>query len=249
MTSSTRCQLGKRDGSRPSASRRRSAPVVRPSPQHLSRGNVALSMTTTSAPPRASVMAAAAPAGPAPTTTTFTCYCASLRISSKPSCRQPTNTSGSGHRGGVRVDAEEHFLGAGHERDVRRRARQRAERELRVDARAGQEHVHRRAGHVRRREVDALEHAAEQRRREPCRQAVEHAGDRRGERQRRLGALLDRRVRGSRPCARRDRRSSSARRSVPVRTGCRRHPPSPCRESISASPCAVRRPSTPWCAW
>jgi len=44
--------------------------VVRPSPQHLSRGNVALSSTTTDRPARASVIAAAEPAGPAPITTT-----------------------------------------------------------------------------------------------------------------------------------------------------------------------------------
>ena len=53
-------------GRGPRSSRRRSAPVVRPSPQILSRGNVALSTTTTSRPARASVMAAAAPAGPPP---------------------------------------------------------------------------------------------------------------------------------------------------------------------------------------
>src|SRR5215207_5198087 len=60
-TSSTRCQLATSSGRRPRPSRSRSAPVVRPSPQTLSRGNVAL---------WASVMAAAVPAGPAPTTAT-----------------------------------------------------------------------------------------------------------------------------------------------------------------------------------
>src|SRR4051812_22472788 len=53
---------------RPSSSRR--APVVRPSPQHLSRGKRALSRRITSRPNRARAMAAAAPAGPPPTTTT-----------------------------------------------------------------------------------------------------------------------------------------------------------------------------------
>src|SRR5690606_36651877 len=48
----------------------RSARAVSPSPQHLSRGNVALSTTTTSRPARARLVAAADPAGPAPTTTT-----------------------------------------------------------------------------------------------------------------------------------------------------------------------------------
>src|SRR5690348_11426041 len=59
-------------GRSPRASRRRRAPPVRPSPQHLSRGKRALSSTTTRAPARARVMAAAQPAGPAPATTTST---------------------------------------------------------------------------------------------------------------------------------------------------------------------------------
>lgn len=46
--------------------------MVSPSPQHLSRGNVALSTTRTSEPAFARVIAAAAPAGPAPTTRTPT---------------------------------------------------------------------------------------------------------------------------------------------------------------------------------
>src|SRR3954471_1871771 len=68
--SSTACHDATVDGSRPSTSNRRSAPVVSPSPQHLSRGKRALSTSTTSRPARARVMAAAAPAGPPPTTTT-----------------------------------------------------------------------------------------------------------------------------------------------------------------------------------
>src|SRR4051794_5997646 len=57
-------------GCNPSASSRRSAPAVSPSPQHLSRGNRALSTSTTSRPDRASVMADAQPDGPPPTTAT-----------------------------------------------------------------------------------------------------------------------------------------------------------------------------------
>ena len=48
------------------------APAVSPSPQHLSRGNVALSISATRAPAFARVIAAALPAGPAPTTATST---------------------------------------------------------------------------------------------------------------------------------------------------------------------------------
>ncbi len=55
------------EGSSPSASRRRSAAVVRPSPQHLSRGKMARSSKTTRRPARAAMIEAAAPAGPAPT--------------------------------------------------------------------------------------------------------------------------------------------------------------------------------------
>ena len=69
-TSCTGSQLGTPAGSRPRSSSRRNAAVVSPSPQHLSRGKVALSISTTSRPSRASVMAAAVPAGPAPTTAT-----------------------------------------------------------------------------------------------------------------------------------------------------------------------------------
>ena len=43
---------------------------VSPSPQVLSRGNVAASASTTSSPARAAQAAAAEPAGPAPTTST-----------------------------------------------------------------------------------------------------------------------------------------------------------------------------------
>src|SRR5205085_7775888 len=57
-------------------------------------------MTVTDAPPRTKVMAAAAPAGPAPTTTTRIFGYASFKISSKPSCRHPTSTSGSGTAAG-----------------------------------------------------------------------------------------------------------------------------------------------------
>ena len=60
-------QLATWAGSRPSASSSRRAPDVSPSPQVLSRGNVALSTSATARPARASSMAAAAPAGPAPT--------------------------------------------------------------------------------------------------------------------------------------------------------------------------------------
>src|SRR4051794_28711383 len=70
MTSETSCHESTVDGSNPSESSNRSAPVVRPSPQHLSRGKRALSTSTTSRPARASVIAAAAPAGPPPTTAT-----------------------------------------------------------------------------------------------------------------------------------------------------------------------------------
>ena len=58
---------------RPSCSRRRRAFAVRPSPHVLSRGNVALSTHSTRSPRRWAVIAAAAPAGPAPTTSTSTC--------------------------------------------------------------------------------------------------------------------------------------------------------------------------------
>src|SRR4051812_379336 len=70
QTSSTTCHDGTDSGRKPSRSSRRSAPAVRPAPQHLSRGKVALSTSTTSRPARARVMAAAAPAGPPPTTQT-----------------------------------------------------------------------------------------------------------------------------------------------------------------------------------
>ena len=69
---STGCHDGKRSGDTPSCSSNRSAPVVSPSPQHLSRGNVALSISATWAPAFAKVIAAALPAGPAPTTATST---------------------------------------------------------------------------------------------------------------------------------------------------------------------------------
>ena len=51
-TSEHVCQSGTRAGSNSSSSKIRNALVVRPSPQHLSRGNVALSTTTTSWPRR-----------------------------------------------------------------------------------------------------------------------------------------------------------------------------------------------------
>src|SRR3954453_19288758 len=70
MTAATSCHESTVDGSNPSESSNRSAPVVRPSPQHLSRGKRALSTSTTSRPARPSVIAAAAPAGPPPTTAT-----------------------------------------------------------------------------------------------------------------------------------------------------------------------------------
>ena len=54
-------QLTDAGGSRPRSSRRRSAAVVSPSPQHLSRGKVALSISTTSRPSRARVMAGGRP--------------------------------------------------------------------------------------------------------------------------------------------------------------------------------------------
>src|SRR5207247_583835 len=52
----------------PSRSSTRRAEVVSPSPHVLSRGNVALSQTTTDRPAATPRMAAAAPAGPPPTT-------------------------------------------------------------------------------------------------------------------------------------------------------------------------------------
>src|SRR5262252_1492415 len=58
--------------STPRCSMRRSAAVVRPSPQVLSRGKAALSTTRTSSPRRRAARPAAAPAGPAPTTRTST---------------------------------------------------------------------------------------------------------------------------------------------------------------------------------
>ncbi len=70
VRSATGVNDGTAPGSSPSACRRRSAPVVRPSPQHLSRGNLARSASRTRKPQRASVAAADAPAGPAPTTAT-----------------------------------------------------------------------------------------------------------------------------------------------------------------------------------
>ena len=53
--SSTGCHEATAPGSTPSSSRWRRAPVVRPSPQILSRGNVALSITATDRPARARV--------------------------------------------------------------------------------------------------------------------------------------------------------------------------------------------------
>ena len=72
---STDFQLGTIDGRNPSGSSSRRASVVRPSPQHLSRGKVALSMTTTEWPALASTIAAVDPAGPAPMTTTSAVEC------------------------------------------------------------------------------------------------------------------------------------------------------------------------------
>ena len=72
-TSVVGVQLATRLGSKSSSARVRSAPVVRPSPQHLSRGNVALSTTSTSYPDLRKVSAAAIPAGPAPTIATSHC--------------------------------------------------------------------------------------------------------------------------------------------------------------------------------
>src|SRR5262245_38303457 len=63
---------GSAEMSTPRCSMKRRAAVVRPSPQVLSRGNVALSTTRTSRPRRRADSAAAAPAGPAPTTRTST---------------------------------------------------------------------------------------------------------------------------------------------------------------------------------
>jgi hypothetical protein len=63
---------GRARTSTPSASKWRSAPVVRPSPHVLSRGKRALSTASASSPRRFASHAAAAPAGPAPTTRTST---------------------------------------------------------------------------------------------------------------------------------------------------------------------------------
>ena len=79
QAASTVCQFGTCSGRRPSVSSSRSARVVRPSPQHLSRGNAALSITTTDRPARASRVAAVLPAGPAPTTSTSTVMVAAGR--------------------------------------------------------------------------------------------------------------------------------------------------------------------------
>ena len=62
--------LTKSRKSKPSSSLNLRAIVVKPSPQHLSRGNSALSMRRTDLPLLATVHAADEPAGPAPTTTT-----------------------------------------------------------------------------------------------------------------------------------------------------------------------------------
>ena len=67
---STSNQSGISPGRARDRSSSRRASVVRPSPQHLSRGNTALSITTTDRPARVSRIAADVPAGPAPTTTT-----------------------------------------------------------------------------------------------------------------------------------------------------------------------------------
>ena len=64
---STSNHWGTASGRTPRDSSCRRARVVSPSPQHLSRGNVALSTSTTERPAWAAVMAAALPAGPAPT--------------------------------------------------------------------------------------------------------------------------------------------------------------------------------------
>ena len=58
-------------GRNPRPSKILKALVVKPSPQHLSRGKVALSTTVTSWPSRCNVMAHAVPDGPAPTIRTF----------------------------------------------------------------------------------------------------------------------------------------------------------------------------------
>jgi len=68
----TGCQLGIPPGSSPSRSQSLSASTVKPSPQHLSLGKVALSISTTERPAPASKVAAADPAGPPPTTATST---------------------------------------------------------------------------------------------------------------------------------------------------------------------------------
>ena len=70
---------------------RSSSPIargVRPSPQVLSRGKTAASVSSTSIPSRATQAAVADPAGPAPTTRTSVCSCAVM----------PRFSQGGGHR-------------------------------------------------------------------------------------------------------------------------------------------------------
>jgi hypothetical protein len=66
----TGCACAITSSSTPRRRSARCASGIRPSPQTLSRGMAWWSTTTTSRPARASVIAAALPAGPAPTTST-----------------------------------------------------------------------------------------------------------------------------------------------------------------------------------
>ena len=121
------------------------------------------------------VMAAAVPAGPAPTTTTSTVLTRSqatgaraaraqlsggstpVRAGRRSACAAGTaiSTSMSGHRCGVDVDADVQLVLVAQQGDVHRRAGQRPEREHRLDRDAEQVHRERRAGHVGRLEVEA----------------------------------------------------------------------------------------------
>jgi hypothetical protein len=62
-------------GAKPIFSSSRKASEVRPTPQHLSRGKVALSTTQTDLPAWAKSVAAAVPLGPAPTMTVWKSGC------------------------------------------------------------------------------------------------------------------------------------------------------------------------------
>ena len=99
---------------------------------------------------------------------------ATSRISSKPSRRQSSRTSGSGTAPVSLLTADEARAAVRDQRQVHRGTDRRPEAVEVVDLRAGEIERHRDAGHVAREEIDVLEHRADV----AARQQVQRAGDR-----------------------------------------------------------------------